>query len=395
MLRRWQATPPEGLVKLVLALVTALIFGLAVWQMVFNVLDGDYGAHIGFARIIIDYHHFTDVHLLYQAIIIGLKDVFPLSYELAGWIAAVAFYVIAALVLYGLMRTALGGGWRSVGIAAVGALALLFVMPINLLTLPAHNLYFGYIGINVLHNPTIVMLKPFALLLFSFTVGLLKRPVRLNRHTMIVGVLLVTLALLAKPNYVLILLPALLVVIAYRLYRRNRASLAPLLAALVVPMIVLLALTYVLMFLLIDNGEGGIIFAPLRTLANVDPVLISVLIKFILSILFPALVYLLYWKQTIRDSTLNLAWLCFFAGAGQMYLFAEKGERLVSGNFWWGAQIGLFVLFVFSALFCLRHWAEQPRWRGWLCFAVFLLHLLSGLIYYVVQFQSTAMSTWW
>jgi hypothetical protein len=393
MVRRWRIAPGEALIIALLALATVLIFGLEVrYQLYDSVALSDYTAHLQFARDMLA-GKFAATHVMYETIILGLRVVLPISYADAGWITATGFYLLTALVLYGFIRSASGGnGWRVWLIAAFFALALLVVTPITLLTFRQHTLYFGYVGINVVHNPTMVLLKPFALLLFSFTVAFLTRRVPLTARTVALAYLLIALSLFAKPNFVLILLPALLVLAAYRFYRRD--SLRPMILTLILPMTALLALQYVATYLLIASDGSQITFAPLATLYIYDHSRFSLLIKFALSITFPVAVYLLYARQAVRSLVLNLAWLAFAAGGGQMYLFAESGARLRDSNFWWSAQIGLFVLFVVSVLFLLERLRAQKDGRIWLCLLIFALHLASGIVYLLLQLQVVSLFDW-
>jgi len=74
----------------------------------------------------------------------------------------------------------------------------------------------------------------------------------------------------------------------------------------------------------------------------------------------------------------------FLSGAGQLYLFAETGERMYHGNFRWSAQIGLFILFAWSARLLLRQPVEflrGSRASRALAWGIFGLHLLAGLVY--------------
>jgi hypothetical protein len=382
-----------------LVLLVGLIFGAVVAQMTYNIPNSDYQGHIQFTVTILQDHVFSRAHILFQLLLIGVSGLLPIGLSGAAILVAVVVYTITALILYRMIRAALAGtGWLPSLVSAGVALALLLVTPVTLLTLPEHNLYFGYVGINVLHNPTMVMLKPFALLLFAVTIHLLSHRLRVTARTVALVVLLILLSVIAKPNFVLVLLPTLLVVVAYRFYRRERADLKTVILLLIVPMIVVLALEYVFMYIFIDSqngGGGGILFAPLLTIYVYDRQVALLPIKFLLSILFPLTVTLLYRQQAFKDLSLRLAWLIFVIGAAQMYLFAEGGDRLRDGNFWWSAQIGLFILFVASALFWLRHFRDQPGWRGRVCLIVFLLHVICGILFYALQFYSTGMSTWW
>jgi hypothetical protein len=387
-------TPRErwGIAALIAAAV--LIFGTLVYHMIHDFPGADYSTHLRIALEMVEQGKFASTHILYQLLVLALIQVPPVSLEAAGTIAATAFYVLTALILYLLLRNVVKGR-GSIVVAGVVALALLLATPITLLTASASNFYFGYVEFNTAHNPTIVMLKPIALLLFAFTVSVVSGSTRLSARSLGIGILLVFLSLIAKPNFALILLPVLLAVAAYRLYRRDIDNLKAVLIVLVLPMIVLLAMQYVLMYVFVDTSGSGIAFAPLASVRLFEDSIRKLGIKFVLSLAFPLAVYVLYLRQARRDLPLNLGWLLFLAGAAQMYLLIEQGDRAEHGNFWWSAQIGLFVLFVVSALFWLRHFRDQPRWRGWVCLAVFALHLISGLILYTVQLQANSTITWW
>ncbi len=394
MLRRWSITQREWGVIAALALATALIFGVLVRQMI-SLPSSDYSTEFQITRNLIAASRFATAHILYETLLIALSRLLPFPLDTAGLIAATAFYVFAALVIYALIRSTVGGqDWQAMAIAAALALGLLLAAPVILATVSERNLYRGYIALNVAHNPAIIMLKPLALLLFAFTVGILDHSIAHTRRTLGIGIGLILLTLLALPNFILVLLPALLIMIGWFTYRHDTGDLRTLLITLVLPMAALLLIFYAITHFMIDP-EGGVIISPLLTLRGSDLSLVTGALKFLLSILFPLAVYLLYWREGRRAFALNLAWAIFLVGAAQMYFLAETGRQALEGNFWWSAQIGLFILFVVSALFWLIYFKQQPRWRGWLCLGILALHILSGMIVYAAQFQSVLVWDWW
>ena len=395
MLRRWSITQREWIVIAALVVIAWLIFGTLVGQMINHLPSSDYFNEFQIARNIMVANRFATAHVLYETLLIALSKLLPFPLETAGTITATAFYVFAALVIYAMIRSVVGGqSWQVMGIAAGLAVGLLLAAPIILATVAQKNLYRGYVALNVTHNPTIVTLKPLALLLFAFTVGVLDQSIAHSKRNIAIGVMLIALSLLALPNLILVLLPALLILIAYFYYRHDTADLRTLLIVLVIPMGLGLVIFYAITHFLIDP-QGGVQIAPLLTLQNTDRSFLTLAIKFLLSILFPLTVYVLYWREGRRAFALNLAWIMFLIGAAQMYFLAETGRQALEGNFWWSAQIGLFLLFVVSTLFWLIYFRHQPRWRGWLCLAILALHIISGVIVYAAQFQSTLVWDWW
>ena len=395
-LLQWSVARAEWLMIAGVALAAQFIFSPLVWQQVYFVGNADYFGHIEFAGLLLEKGTFSNSHPLFQFLIIALSKLLTVNLDAAAWGIGTAFYILAALLLYRMIRATVGGnGWLRWLSAGVIAIALLVVTPVTLFTMSSHNLYFGYIGINVDHNPTMVILKPLALVLFVFAVGILKHRVRLNPATLIFSVALVFLSLIAKPNFVMALLPALLLMAGYLLLRRDWQGLKTLTILLIVPMVMLLVVQYQFMFNTIDAGTDGVVIAPLVSVEHFEPSDTMIFVKFFLSIAFPLAVVLLYAKDALKSLPLNLGWLAFFAGAGQMYLLTETGDRAGNGNFWWGAQIALFILFVISALFWLTHLKDRPRWRALLCLGIFALHIYGGVVLYNVQFQTSDAFAWW
>lgn len=108
--------------------------------------------------------------------------------------------------------------------------------------------------------------------------------------------------------------------------------------------------------------------------------------KFFMSIFFPLMVAVLFFRRMLRDHEMVLAWSAFIIGALQFYLFIEKGSRYTHANFLWGAQITLFILFAVSIRFLLKQeisLRELARPAKWAAYAAYLPHILSGIAYWV------------
>ena len=134
--------------------------------------------------------------------------------------------------------------------------------------------------------------------------------------------------------------------------------------------------------------QNSILFAPLLAMSILSPKYL--LWKFCLSIVFPGLVWLLFFRGVWADRRMVLAWLVFDCGAAWCYLAAEKvgpGD----GNFTWGVQMALFILFLESILFIARRlgegWPVSRVGRAWLagsvalCSVAFVAHIVFGVIY--------------
>lgn len=285
----------------------------------------------------------------------------------------------------------------------VGAiLAFLVVAPINFLT--PDNLYFGYFPAHVYHNPTMNMMKPFALLLFFWLPRLYDenfRP-RLWGWWLVAYALLTLLGILAKPSFIMAALPALALVSLYRLLRRGHVHWVLLIGGVVVPAVGLLFYqTFTLTSL--DIG-GGIRFEPLRvffewTLHYDKFANVGLIEKLLLSIAFPLVVYMLYWRETWRDLTFNLAWLTLMASLAYSYLLVDEIE-IAAGNFTWSAQFAVLLMFAVALITLVKHHAQPLRqhWRMMASLAVLGLHLMAGVHWYILhmtQPYDVLIFRWW
>ncbi|MCU0514188.1 MAG: hypothetical protein MUE40_16655 [Anaerolineae bacterium] len=398
-----------GLLIVVLATVALLLPPLIHWRDL-----GDFAAHAAYIDRMLAREPgiLNEVpNFMYHLLVIALNRLLP-GAPLATVKVEVALglYVLLAATLHVCCRRILDPyTWRSELVAVVVTLALLVIAPVFFLT--PQTTYFGYFAPYVYHNPTQIPLRPFSLLLFLAAVAvftpLWPRPARsatlatrphpqrqrLLRAGQVVAVAGLSVAsLLSKPAFVMILLPALAVVTLVQRVRRRPIDWLLLVAGIGVPAVGLLgyqALTY---------SAGGLALEPLRTFyewsLHYDPEAQALLpLKLVLSVLFPLVVYALYWPQSRHSLLLNLAWLCFAAGAAYAYLFVDTGEP-AAGNLIWNAQIGAFILHLATALYWVQYLPRRreelrPGWRFFVGGAALALHVSAGGVWYALHLRAT------
>lgn len=320
-------------------------------------------------------------HVGYDALIIAVHTALPhFSLFRAGMLVTAASFGVVTLILFSVFRPLLDP-LRTAALVT----ALIVAAPLMVFTLEARNLYLGYIPTSIYHDPTQLLLKPAALALFLFCVAALGA--RRASPPEIVGAALLSVGGAAiKPSYAICLLPSLALLVAIRLLRREPFDQWLLLVGVFVPTALTLGVEYLLLrslpYATALGGDGGFAFEPFAFFARVldelhKPQLLG--LKFLASIAFPAAVAIVYRGRALADSGLQLGWSGFGFGAFFTYLIVERGPYLLDGNFTWSGQVTLFILFVASALFTVR----QPRTPGQtVCWAVLLLHVLCGLIWY-------------
>lgn len=360
-------------------------------------------------------------HFLYHLSVFVVFKVFSVdNVPDAGLAVSVFAYLFGTLAVFWLMTQMLGRPRTiTTGLFYAGlSLALMVLMPIDIFT--PDNLFVGYIGVNAYHNPTIVLLKPFAVILFWCAGQVFQNNMdATGRKRKSVPIWLCAIVsvfcVLAKPSNAIALLPALIVIAGYRIMKRQALDWRLLFWGILFPA------GYVLVFqMALFTSSTGFIFAPLAVIyswVRINPDAPNGIIwKFLLSILFPLLVYVFYFKAAVKSVYLNLAWVVFGFGAAYMYLLAEGGSRLPDANFTWSAICALFILFIVSTAFFIQQIqvkrgrfgeafsAEQSQkarteyWRGLIPSArltivivVFALHTLSGIYWYYIHITATSM----
>jgi hypothetical protein len=263
------------------------------------------------------------------------------------------------------------------GIPQVGlALALALAAPIPFASAAEHNYYFGYVALATYHNPTIALLRPFALGLFAGAAALLDPRARTTPRGGLALAALAAAAALAKPSFSVALLPALALAVVAAPERALAAR--RLLVAVAAPTLAVLGFEYAESFR--AGGASGLRIAPFAAFfagSRGDPAL-----KLLLSAAFPLGVWLCAPRIALRDARLRLAWLCAAIGLAIALLFEETGPRAGHGNFTWSAQISLFVLFAASARWIFGPDApDLGRRRSALVAGLLALHALCGLVW--------------
>jgi hypothetical protein len=389
-MRRWLTTL---LPILALIALTAAISAPVNFQRILNPTTDDYDAHIVWTLKILK-HQLPPTGIIalpmYELIVgfiywrgrglIGL-------YETAALVQVLA-QIAAALMLYfwiGPIQRRWGEVQR-----VFWAISLTLVAPVMLLWFIDRQFYFGYIGLASYHNPTIHLLRPFALVQFFLAVRIFQTEDNQNQPRNSVRIVLLSAgataaSMLTKPNFDLALLPALAVISFWFGFKRRPMDWRLLIFGQVVPFAVIFIYQLVLLYFLPDPEESGIIltfFGSELVWSNYLP------LKLILSLLFPFSVLFFIRRQIFKDTELLLSLVAFGVSLLHMYFFAESGDRFTHGNFRWGAQTTLFILFavLVRRLITLAREAKPARPRLWPAYALYLLHLAAGIAYYVYAY---------
>ena len=246
----------------------------------------------------------------------------------------------------------------SPAVAAVASLAIALSAPIDVFTFP--NLFFGYFATTTYHNPTIITLKPLALLLFGMAFDHVlqgKGELSWGNRLRLMAVALV--ATLAKPSFSIVLLPAMLAffLLQHRTVEKRRFVVG----ALCIGLPVAAVLCWQSFFLFGQPGDG-IQWSPLLVARESEHDGARMVLKVVASLAFPLAVLAANRARAFEDRRLVFAWLCFLVASSYYFLLAEKGPRALHGNFGWGVLVSLFFVFLFSAVLVVGDGARP--WRS-------------------------------
>lgn len=356
--------------------------------------------HIFFAQSAWDTQNFGAMppHFLYHILLIGLHQLFPiLNMENAGFIVIMICYAMSSFITYRLLRSWTGISNFSSRIDIIFCTVTIGLLYVNALALMigADGTYIGagYFNPNAYHSPTMIVMRPFVLLLFGESIWMMNAYGKLKIwHVVGIGVVTV-LATLAKPSYSVVLLPALMVVLVYRFIRKRRIGSDYLLAIVFVAAGAVLFWQYRYLYdaqthsAFVDGYSSivpRIVFSPFELLTVWWSVGWEWIIPhLLLFIAFPLVVYIAYFRRARVDLALNLAWLSLGAGVAITYLLVEVPGQS-NGNFTWSGQIALLILFTISAGFLLRQPFLDSRgrysWQFVGCSLIFFAHVMSGLV---------------
>jgi hypothetical protein len=346
-------------------------------------------------------------HIGYHIVLIGLKFLFPfVTWRWLGIIVMTGTFVMLAIMIYRyLLRAKASPSNIYRWMVCFVSLLLLIMTPITIFTWSTQNLYLGgYISPTVYHNPTVNLLRPIAFAQFLIAFHFLTSR-RVELSIVVAATLLNIVALFVKPSYAIALLPALSILTLWRMFYRQEVAWRIVFVWFGVLNALLIIGQYYFLYISNTDSRGSVIFAPLQSLESYEPSYIWLALKLGLSIAFPVFVTFIYWQVARKCLLLVFAWLCFFFSVLPFYLLNETAYP-TAGNFWWGAQVCLFILMIVSARFWITQQGEQfpvftHRWSlaTIVTIAFFLLHSVSAVFWWgthVYQtFSHVSWRTWW
>lgn len=264
-------------------------------------------------------------------------------------------------------------------------MALMVMMPIADPT-DLSRIYRLHISPNVWHNSTAILAMPFVVLAFGLAADFLKGGRRSQAVQLGIALFAGTLC---KPSFTFVFAPVFIVFyFVLHLFgpgreqdRRSRPA-----GVIINTLIIFMPAALVLAMQFLEANPGffsgeaqrtGWVFAPFAVWSYHTP---GIPLSLVRSLLLPALILILLFPAAIKSLRFKLALGVFSVSLLPVILLAERsGPRLnMSGNFFWGAHMALFVLMMESLILLAgqKRRIFKPLFTG-----LVALHVLSGLIY--------------
>jgi hypothetical protein len=367
----------------VVFLCTILVFPVYFRRITVPV-DTDYGSHVWHAQYLLDKGYLEPAaksHPVLQFLIIGISKFSGGAFGLYGSLLIIQVVVQGLIggIVYLWLGEAKRKGWEWWRVAV--SVSLTFLAPVMLLAFTDGLYYYGYIGLANYHNPTIHLLKPFALLCLILALKGLEKA-KNPWWVVVASAVLVALSSLIKPNFILAFVPALGILSFYKLVRKQTIDLRLMIFGFALPSIAVLLWQWAITYQGGDYGNS-ITIAPFALESAYSKFLFP---KFLLSSMFVLQGLWIFRKTLIRDNLLFLGWITLVIGVLQNYLLIENGPEMLSGNFRWSGQIALFLMVVILVRHSTRFLIADNQGKTWqkaLGLDTYLAHFGAGIAYYV------------
>ncbi len=312
----------------------------------------------------------------------------------AGGTMVATYWIFRNEVFAGLKLR--GADWS----ALCSAVAVNIVMPCFIKAVH-YQRYVGYQSPSIWHNSTYTVMKFFALLTIAYYLRFAKNyKEKVQLKDWILFTVFLTLSTATKTSFLLVFAPAALIGLFFDLYRRVPVKRILLFASSVLPSLAIVVFQELVLFGE-ETGNGIAVEFGYNVYLRAERPYFTM----ILSALFPVLVFCfnivpvikktlenLKKKEYIVHTPFFLAWCMWGFGALQLLFLKETGSRALDGNFTWGYDICLFVLFIVSLVYFLDNLRSTSFLAGKyiphvlyasVLGAVFGYHLYCGLIFFI------------
>ncbi len=249
-----------------------------------------------------------------------------------------------------------------------------FVMSLN------PQIYMGPGSPSVWHNVTLLTVQPFVLLSVFFTIKFFTS----NSFKYFVLALLVTiLSIFAKPNFIIVFLPSLVVYMLLKKFFNKRQLLFVLIAILL--SVAALAYQFVNQYKSGGGSTGGsVVFDFLGVWSLYTP---SVAVSIMMALGLPFLITLFNFQSVKKNEYIKFSWLLVLFSMILFACFAEGGKRFAEGNFSWSWHLSLSLIYIFTIIEYFKQYFTMPGIVRYPLLAVMLYQVYVGWYFVIGMFN--------
>ncbi|WP_140048995.1 hypothetical protein [Devosia lucknowensis] len=354
-----------------LFVIVFLFFAFVFLQFMLTNSSSDLHLHIRYAEEIKSFSDIHSPHFLFQITINFIHFITGLSHSLStATLLGICYGAMAILIAHRILRT---GMCLDASMVYGSTFLVLVASHIFAVTILVPNFYYNYLVPITYHNPTQQLNKVFAVAIWFIYCDLaLSKENNWSPAKLALLSGLCVVSAVAKPSFLIAFLPISGVIALFDLWRRQwRRAFNYALA--------MIPVTLVLVWQFGSHygasEKGGIIFAPFVVFPN--PVQYLLMIP--MSLAFPIVVTICFWREAKHSRALQMAW-SFMLLALFYTLFLAESQDIGSGNFAWTAQTGAFLLYIESLLLVMERRAATGRFKT-IPIAVLGVHVACGFVF--------------
>ena len=364
--------------KIINLLSLALIFIISYslfWLQAQGYVASDTKGHIGIAVRFFNEKDYFIPHPLWHMGIHYLSGLLHIDLNASASIFTAALVALYAVLIYGVARTLDAHSdneakWYLITLISL-TIGPFFIMSFN----PC--IYIGQGSPSVWHNVTILIVQPLTLLSVFYTIKFFLSD---KFNYFIVAILVTMLSVIAKPSYIIVFLPSLVIYVLLKKYFAKRQLLFT--ATIVFSSVAILVYQFMKQFT--GGSDDSVVVDILGVWSLYTP---SVPVSILLALGLPLLITLFNYRYIKENEYIKFSWLLVFFSFVLFAGFAESGRHYSDGNFGWSWNISLSLIYIFTIIEYFKHYYDMPPLIRYSLLAMMLYQVYVGWYFLIGMFN--------
>ena len=330
-----------------LALVFVIAYSFASMQ-VSGLVASDTGLHMSYIKQVIDGGPYT--HPLWHLGTHYLSMLLGVNYGTGATLFTTFLITLYTVIIYKVAQNLDANPGNEAKWYLVTMIALT-IGPFFLVNYYS-RIYMGAGSPSVWHNVTLLTVQPLALLSVFFTIKFFSSE---RFKYFVLAVIITTLSIFAKPNFIIVFLPSLVVYMLLKKYFDKRKLQF---ALIIIFLSVAILANQLINLQEINSKDGGsIVFDFLGVWSIYTP---SVLVSIAMALGLPLLITLFNYQSMKKNEYIKFTWLLVLFSTILFACFAEGGKRYSDGNFSWSWMISLSLIYIFTIIEYFKQYSTMP-----------------------------------